>query len=145
MRSRSAGEPPGVAEVAVVVSVPHDIKGNAICAFVTLKTHWLAAAQRSPDDALKNWRRTSPRGSGGPFPSRIWRSASPTAFPKTRSGKIMAIKRATSPGVEKDHPDTTTLEDFSVIAKLRRMRSRRAVTRRCAVDWGLPGSVPPGR
>ena len=42
------------------------------------------------------------------------------ALPKTRSGKIMRrLLRDIAAGVEKSTQDTTTLEDFSVLAKLR--------------------------
>ncbi len=42
------------------------------------------------------------------------------ALPKTRSGKIMRrLLRDVAAGVEKITQDTTTLEDFSVVAKLR--------------------------
>ena len=41
-------------------------------------------------------------------------------LPKTRSGKIMRrLLRDVAAGVEKITQDTTTLEDFSVVAKLR--------------------------
>jgi acetyl-CoA synthetase len=40
------------------------------------------------------------------------------ALPKTRSGKIMRrLLRDVAAGVEKITQDTTTLEDFSVVAK----------------------------
>ena len=42
------------------------------------------------------------------------------ALPKTRSGKIMRrLLRDIAAGVEKTGQDTTTLEDFTVLAKLR--------------------------
>jgi acetyl-CoA synthetase len=42
------------------------------------------------------------------------------ALPKTRSGKIMRrLLRDVAGGVERITQDTTTLEDFSVVAKLR--------------------------
>ncbi len=109
---------PGVAEAAVV-GVPHDIKGNAICAFVTLKTHWLAQHKRSPDDALKKELAAHVAKEVGALarPDQI-RFAD--GLPKTRSGKIMRrLLRDVASGVEKITQDTTTLEDFSVIAKLR--------------------------
>jgi acetyl-CoA synthetase len=41
-------------------------------------------------------------------------------LPKTRSGKIMRrLLRDVAAGVEKITQDTTTLEDFSVVARLR--------------------------
>jgi acetyl-CoA synthetase len=113
---------PAVAEAAVV-GMPHEIKGNAICAFVTLKTHWLI--QQRPHSPMTrcapNSSRTYPR-KWGRWPSPI-RSASPKALPKTRSGKIMRrLLRDVAAGVEKITQDTTTLEDFQ--------RGRKAARRR---------------
>ena len=60
---------------------------------------------------------TSPRRSA-PWPGRT-RSASPKSLPKTRSGKIMRrLLRDIAAGVESTG-DTTTLEDLSVLARLR--------------------------
>jgi len=105
---------PAVAEAAVV-GMPHEIKGTGICAFVTLKH----AAGRAPDDALK-------QELGAHVTNEIGALARPDVIrftdglPKTRSGKIMRrLLRDVAAGVEKIEQDTTTLEDFSVIAKLR--------------------------
>ena len=109
---------PAVAEAAVV-GVPHEIKGNAICAFVSLKSHWLKANNRSPDDALKKELTAHVRKEVGALaqPDQIRFT---DALPKTRSGKIMRrLLRDVAAGVEKITQDTTTLEDFSVVAKLR--------------------------
>jgi acetyl-CoA synthetase len=109
---------PAVAEAAVV-GVPHDIKGHAICAFVSLKTHWLRAHSRQPDASLRQELTAHVAKEVGALakPDQI-RFAD--ALPKTRSGKIMRrLLRDVASGVEKITQDTTTLEDFSVVAKLR--------------------------
>ncbi|MGQ0626915.1 MAG: acetate--CoA ligase [Phycisphaerales bacterium] len=108
-----------VAEAAVV-GVPHEIKGSAICAFVTLKSSWARANPgRVPDDALR-------AELVGHVAKEVGALAKPDqirfaeGLPKTRSGKIMRrLLRDVASGVEKITQDTTTLEDFSVVAKLR--------------------------
>jgi acetyl-CoA synthetase len=109
---------PAVAEAAVV-GVPHEIKGNAIHAFVSLKSHWLAAQGRAADASLR-------AELVGHVAKEVGALAKPDAIrfaealPKTRSGKIMRrLLRDVAAGVEKITQDTTTLEDFSVVAKLR--------------------------
>ncbi len=109
---------PAVAEAAVV-GVPHEIKGNAICAFVSLKTHWLRSHKREPDASLRAELTAHVAHEVGALakPDQI-RFAD--GLPKTRSGKIMRrLLRDVAAGVEKITQDTTTLEDFSVVAKLR--------------------------
>ena len=109
---------PAVAEAAVV-GVPHEIKGSAICAFVSLKSHWLRASNRLPDESLKKELTAHVRKEIGALaqPDQIRFTDS---LPKTRSGKIMRrLLRDVAAGVEKITQDTTTLEDFSVVAKLR--------------------------
>ncbi len=109
---------PAVAEAAVV-GVPHEIKGNSICAFVTLRPHWLISHKREPDQSLKNELVAHVAHEVGALakPDQI-RFAE--GLPKTRSGKIMRrLLRDVASGVEKITQDTTTLEDFSVVAKLR--------------------------
>jgi acetyl-CoA synthetase len=107
---------PAVAEAAVV-GMPHDIKGQGICAFVTLKSNYLKEGK--PDDKLK-------AELGAHVAKEIGGLARPDVIrfteglPKTRSGKIMRrLLRDVAAGVEKITQDTTTLEDFSVVAKLR--------------------------
>jgi acetyl-CoA synthetase len=109
---------PAVAEAAVV-GVPHEIKGNAIVAFVTLKPAWLKNNNRQPDESLK-------KDLGAHVTKEVGSLARPEqirfaeGLPKTRSGKIMRrLLRDVAAGVEKITQDTTTLEDFSVVAKLR--------------------------
>jgi acetyl-CoA synthetase len=109
---------PAVAEAAVV-GVPHEIKGNAICAFVSLKTHWLKAHNREPDAALKA-ELTAHVGKEVGALAKPEQVRFTDSLPKTRSGKIMRrLLRDVAAGVEKITQDTTTLEDFSVVAKLR--------------------------
>ncbi len=100
-----------VAESAVVAR-PDDLKGSAIVAFVTL------AGGRTPTDPLKEELRQHVAHEIGALakPDDI-RFAD--ALPKTRSGKIMRRllrEIATSGSVA---GDVTTLEDFSVLEKLR--------------------------
>ena len=100
-----------VAESAVVAR-PDDLKGSAIVAFVTLE------GGRTPTDPLKEELRQHVAKEIGALarPDEI-RFAD--ALPKTRSGKIMRRllrEIATSGSVA---GDTTTLEDFSVLEKLR--------------------------
>ena len=109
---------PSVAEAAVV-GVPHDIKGSAICAFVSLKSHWLKDQGRQPDDRLKS-ELTAHVGKEVGALAKPDQIRFTDALPKTRSGKIMRrLLRDVAAGVEKITQDTTTLEDFSVVAKLR--------------------------
>ena len=102
---------PKVAEAAVV-GKPDEMKGESICAFVTLRS----GNQKS--DALKKDLQDHVSKNLGSFakPEMIRFT---DALPKTRSGKIMRRllrKIATGDGTL---GDTTTLEDLSVLAKLR--------------------------
>lgn len=110
---------PAVAEAAVV-GVPHEIKGSGIVAFVTLKSAWAKDNPgRQPDDKLKVELTAHVAKEVGALakPDQI-RFAE--GLPKTRSGKIMRrLLRDVASGVEKITQDTTTLEDFSVVARLR--------------------------
>lgn len=99
-----------VAEAAVV-GFPHDLKGEGICCFVTLKNG-------DGDEALKEELKGHVRKQIGAIatPDMIRFTA---ALPKTRSGKIMRrLLRDIAAGREQVG-DTTTLEDLSVLAKLR--------------------------
>ena len=99
-----------VAEAAVV-GRPDDLKGHAVVAFVTLKGH------AKPNSQLKTELRNSVAGHIGAIakPDEI-RFAE--ALPKTRSGKIMRRLLKEIASGAKVSGDTTTLEDFSVLAKL---------------------------
>ncbi len=101
---------PAVAEAAVV-GFPHEIKGEGICCFVTLKSG-------DGTDAMKEELKQHVRTQIGALatPDQIRFAA---AVPKTRSGKIMRrLLRDIAAGRE-SAGDTTTLEDYSVLAKLR--------------------------
>ncbi|MFM7339579.1 MAG: AMP-binding enzyme, partial [Bacteroidota bacterium] len=103
---------PSIAEAAVVAK-PDDIKGNALIAFVTVMK------DRSIDlDALKNELINHVAKEIGSIakPDDIRFTES---LPKTRSGKIMRrlLREIVTGGVISG--DTTTLEDFSALEKLR--------------------------
>jgi len=102
---------PKVAEAAVV-GRPDDLKGQAIAAFVTLDEGY------EPTDALKQelrqWVAKEIGALARPDDLRFTQM-----LPKTRSGKIMRrlLRELATTGTVTG--DTTTLEDFGVIAKLR--------------------------
>ena len=101
---------PEVAESAVV-GFPHDLKGEGICCFVTLKSG--EGSEQLKQDLKDHVRRTI----GALATPDIIRFTA--ALPKTRSGKIMRrLLRDIAAGREQAG-DTTTLEDLSVLAKLR--------------------------
>ncbi len=102
---------PAVVEAAVV-GMPHEIKGTGIAAFVTLDS------SGEPGDELK-------AALCKHVAKEIGAIAKPDmirftdALPKTRSGKIMRrLLRDIAAGAESTG-DVTTLEDFSVLARLR--------------------------
>ena len=101
---------PAVAEAAVV-GVPHEIKGNAIAAFVTLVTG------KSPSVALKEelMKHVAAQLGAVARPEQIRFTQ---MLPKTRSGKIMRRLLREIAGGGEVKGDTTTLEDFGVLAKL---------------------------
>ncbi|MDI7266551.1 MAG: acetate--CoA ligase [Myxococcota bacterium] len=102
---------PSVAEAAVV-GMPHDIKGQGIYAYVTLK---VGVAKT---DALLGELIAWVRREIGPIatPDKIqWADG----LPKTRSGKIMRrILRKIAAGEIHELGDTSTLADPTVVAKL---------------------------
>jgi acetyl-CoA synthetase len=100
-----------VAEAAVV-GYPHDIKGQGIYAFVTLK------ADQQPTDALKKdliqWVRKEISPIATPDAIQWARS-----LPKTRSGKIMRrILRKIAENQTENLGDISTLADPAVVAEL---------------------------
>ncbi len=102
---------PTVAEAAAV-GRPDDLKGQGVVAFVTL------AGGHSPAPGLKDELKTHVGKAIGSFakPDEIRFT---DALPKTRSGKIMRrLLRDLASGAA-TVGDTTTLEDFSVLAKLK--------------------------
>jgi len=102
-----------VAEAAVV-GVPHEVKGQGIYAYVTLK------ADVDKSDALKKELVTHVRTEIGPIatPDKIQFT---DALPKTRSGKIMRrILSKIATGKVSDLGDTSSLADPSVVDTLLR-------------------------
>jgi acetyl-CoA synthetase len=102
---------PKVAEAAVV-GRPDELKGHALVAFVTCQQGL------TPDEALRAELKEHVVREIGAIarPDEVRFSE---ALPKTRSGKIMRrLLRDIAAGVE-TVGDTTTLEDYSVLAKLR--------------------------
>jgi acetyl-CoA synthetase len=101
---------PSVAEAAVV-GRPDELKGQALVVFVTVKNGFTASPQ------LKEELRAHVAKEIGSLarPDDVRFAAS---LPKTRSGKIMRrILKEIAAGNEVKG-DTTTLEDFSVVAAL---------------------------
>jgi acetyl-CoA synthetase len=102
---------PAVAEAAVV-GRPDDLKGQAIAAFVTLES-----GQKASEELKKALKAHVTKEIGAfarPDDIRFTDS-----LPKTRSGKIMRrLLRDIAAGKE-TLGDTTTLEDYSVLARLR--------------------------
>ncbi|HWW23081.1 MAG TPA: hypothetical protein VNY78_04210, partial [Edaphobacter sp.] len=102
---------PKVAEAAVV-GRPDDLKGQAICAFVTLEMGHTVSEELRQE--IRQWVAKEIGALARPDDVRFTE-----ALPKTRSGKIMRrlLRELATTGEVKG--DTTTLEDFGVIAKLR--------------------------
>jgi len=103
---------PSVAEAAAV-GKPDDLKGQALVAFVTLKSGQTAG--KDLKEKLANH-----------IDKEIGKFARPDqirftdSLPKTRSGKIMRrLLKEIASGALETKGDTSTLEDFSVLAKLR--------------------------
>ncbi len=112
-----------VAEAAVV-GAPHDIKGQGIYAYVTLK------AGVEPTEALRKELVMHVRHEIGPIAAPDWLQWAP-GLPKTRSGKIMRrilrkIAEAGPDGVDRGTlGDTSTLADPGVVDSLVRERQGR--------------------
>jgi acetyl-CoA synthetase len=102
---------PQVAEAAVV-GMPHEIKGQGLAAFVTLR----AGMQPTEELKVSIVEHVAHEIGSIAKPDQVRFT---DALPKTRSGKIMRrlLKELATSGDVKG--DTTTLEDFSVIAHLR--------------------------
>jgi len=102
---------PKVAEAAVV-GFPHDIKGNALYCFVTLKMGEQPSGDLERD--LKLWVRKQI----GPIATPDIIQFAP-GLPKTRSGKIMRrILRKIAANEHEELGDTTTLADPSVVSSI---------------------------
>src|SRR6204780_1860295 len=102
---------PKVAEAAVV-GRPHELKGQASAAFVSLESSHHPSPQLKEE--LREWVAKEIGSLARPDDIRFTQ-----ALPKTRSGKIMRrlLRELATSGEIKG--DTTTLEDFTVIAQLR--------------------------
>jgi acetyl-CoA synthetase len=102
---------PSVAEAAVV-GRPDDLTGTAIVAFVTPR------AGTTADDGLRTAVLDQVSAQIGPIakPKEIRFT---DALPKTRSGKIMRRLLRSIANGEEQVGDTSTLEDYSVLARLR--------------------------
>jgi acetyl-CoA synthetase len=100
-----------VAEAAVV-GRPHEMKGQAIAAFVTLEEGYEPTEELKQE--LRQWVAKEIGALARPDDLRFTQM-----LPKTRSGKIMRrlLRELATTGEVKG--DTTTLEDFSVVAKLK--------------------------
>jgi acetyl-CoA synthetase len=97
---------------AAVVGRPDNLTGQAICAFVTIS----ADAESSESLRTELMEHVAKEIGKLARPAEIRFTA---ALPKTRSGKIMRrLLRDVAAGVETAQ-DTSTLEDFAVLAKLR--------------------------
>ena len=114
----SIGGHPDVAEAAVV-GYPHEIKGNAIYAFVTLRTGH-EVTENTKSDIIKRVRADiGPHAS----PEKIQFTE---GLPKTRSGKIMRrILRKIAVNEHDQLGDTTTLADPTVVESLVKNRKNR--------------------
>jgi len=99
-----------VAEAAVV-GRPDELKGQAVVAFVTVKAG--VDASRGLKEELRNHVAAHIGAIAKPDEVRF-----AEALPKTRSGKIMRRLLKEIASGAKVTGDTTTLEDFSVLARL---------------------------
>ncbi|MBL6766010.1 MAG: acetate--CoA ligase [Verrucomicrobiae bacterium] len=105
------GGHPSVAEAAVV-GYPHDIKGSAIYAFVTLRTGETPSDEKKKEIVLQVRQAIGPHAA----PEKIQFTE---GLPKTRSGKIMRrILRKIAEGDVSSLGDTSTLADPSVVDSL---------------------------
>jgi acetyl-CoA synthetase len=102
---------PSVAEAAAV-GRPDELKGQALVVFVTLKPN------NEANDAMK-------KALTDHVAQEIGKFARPDAvrfaesLPKTRSGKIMRRLLKDVAAGRESQGDTSTLEDYSVLARLR--------------------------
>nr|WP_086938096.1 acetate--CoA ligase [Thaumasiovibrio occultus] len=97
---------------AAIVGVPHDIKGQAIYAYITLNAGEVPSAELHKE--VKEWVRKEI----GPIATPDFLHWT-DALPKTRSGKIMRrILRKIATGDTSNLGDTSTLADPSVVETL---------------------------
>jgi len=103
---------------AAVVGMPHEIKGTGIAAFCTLEPHFQPDTPDAAEALKKSLRDHVAHEIGAIVRPDMIRFTD--ALPKTRSGKIMRrLLRDVAEGKTEVTQDTTTLEDLSVLAKLR--------------------------
>ncbi len=102
---------------AAVVGMPHEIKGTGIAAFCTLEPSHSPSNPQAVDELKKSLRAHVGKEIGAiAKPDEIRFT---DTLPKTRSGKIMRrLLRSIAAGDAEITQDTTTLEDYSVLAKL---------------------------
>ena len=107
---------PAVAEAALV-GVPHDVKGSALYAFVTLTQD----AEGQAGDELAKELKLRARADVAAFASPDTFHWAPTGLPKTRSGKIMRriLRKIAAEGAEVSGlGDTSTLADPGIVDEL---------------------------
>ncbi len=111
MEIESALVAPAAVSEAAAVGVPHELKGEAIAVFLSLRNG------HEPSSRLREELRAWVAGEIGSF-ARPEEVRFVEALPKTRSGKIMRrlLRELAQNGEIKG--DTTTLEDFAGLAKL---------------------------
>ncbi len=110
-------EHPAVAESAIV-GFPHDIKGNALYGFITLK----ASGETRDRENLKNEINQHISNHIGPI-AKLDKIQFVDNLPKTRSGKIMRrILRKIAEGDFSNFGDMSTLLDPEVVAKIQNER-----------------------
>jgi acetyl-CoA synthetase len=106
---------PLVAEAAVV-GRPHDIKGEAVVAFVVLKSSRPADAAKAKEivENLRNWVAKEIGPIAKPDEIRFGDN-----LPKTRSGKIMRRLLRTLAQGQEITQDTSTLENPAILEQLK--------------------------
>ena len=102
---------PAVAEAAAV-GRPDELKGQALVVFVTLKSTHTASEQLKEELRAHVGKEIGSLAKPGP------RSALPPACPRPAAEKSCAASSRKSPPAATVKGDTTTLEDFSVVAAL---------------------------
>ena len=102
---------PTTAEAAIV-GMPHDIKGQGVCAYVILK------AGEVPSESLKGELNRHVRAEVGPI-ANLDAVYLVNALPKTRSGKILRrLLRKLAAGEYEGLGDTSTLADADILDEL---------------------------
>jgi acetyl-CoA synthetase len=100
---------------AAVVGRPHDVKGEAICAYVVLKGERPTGAEAEAlTGELRNWVGEELAAIAKPDDIRFADN-----LPKTRSGKIMRRLLRTIARGEEITQDTSTLENEAILDQLR--------------------------